>query len=589
MAVAAYCRAFFAVVLLGAAASNGPAAVVEELPAETLGFAMVRDLSAVDAKIKRLAQIFEMATGVTPPAPLEFIKAATGIGAGLNEQGDAAIALVPGANGASDARPLLLAPVSDYAKFAESVNGDASGEICRVVIAGEEVLVARRGDYAVLMNVEHRPTLEALLAADSARSDAPQPLAAWLGANDAAVVLTRAGVEALSTLGRESLDEQQTDFEDQLADPEFAEMLDANVKGLEIAKVLLGFANQEVQAAGVAVSIDEATNVRLSKRIAFAAGGEVAKLDDVKRLAGSPLAGFADEPFVFALGGPMPAQLRDRTADFYRRLIEANPRQYGFEKLNEAQWKQVEESWQEAMRGIRSTSTVMRVGADDDARVSNIFSIAQVDDSRAYLTSSRRSFELWNELLAESTSDMADDMKYEFHDGEVAGKPALTMVVDVAAAAADDNVPMIAPMLKSIFGGDGKFHMQIVAAGPKTVISAAASEPRVIAVIDQALGDASGLADSPTVQATTKLFDSAAAWQAVVSPQGAVAWVQRFVNQVFLQLGGGPGGLKIPDFPASPPVGLSAGFTDNQLQAEIVWPVATLESLADYIKTCMAP
>ena len=77
---------------------------------------------------------------------------------------------------------MFLLPVSDYAKFAESIKGDATGEICRVTIADEDVLVAKRDDYALLMNVEHRALMQQILAAQ--RSLCPlrsEPIASgWL-------------------------------------------------------------------------------------------------------------------------------------------------------------------------------------------------------------------------------------------------------------------------------------------------------------------------------------------------------------------------------------------------------------------------
>lgn len=584
MPAARRCRAFLVLLATLVAASVRAEGVVDQLPADSLGFAVVRDLAGANAKIEKLMKIFEGIAESAPPAPLVFIKAATGIGDGLNEQGEAAIALLPGASGAADPRPLFLVPVSDYGKFAESISGDASGEICRVAIAGEEVLVAKRGDYAMLMNVEHRPMMESLLAAAPKANDALQPLAQWLAANDAAVVLTRAGVEALTALGRESVDQQQAEMEEQLGDPEFAEMLEANKNGLEFAELLLGFGLTEVQAAGVGVSIDEATNLRLSKRVSFVPGGEVAKLDDIQPLDHSPFAGFADEPFLAAIGGPVPAQWRERMSGVFRRIMEKFPNEYGFENLDEAQWKKVEESWQGNMKGVRSTSSIMHVGEKTDPIFTNIYSVTKVENSQEYLKSNRSSFEIWNELLSESTSDLADKMKYELEDGEVAGKPALKMTVDVVAAAADDNVPMIAPMMKSMFGGDGKFSMQIVAADPTTVVAGAAAEERLTKVLDQAVAGDTGLADSAAVQTCVKLLEPNAPWQALVSPQGCVAWAKRFVDQVFGQLGGA---INVPDFPDSPPVGFSASLAADQFHVEMVWPVDTLESLADYIKTCM--
>ncbi len=199
--------------------------------------------------------------------------------------------------------------MSDYAKFAESISGDATGEICRVMIAGEEVLVAKRGAYAMLMNVEHRPTMEALLAAEPKPSDAAQPLAEWLAANDFAVVLTRAGVEALTALGSEAVAQQQAAMKEQLGDPQLGGGLEDDARALGFVESVLGFSASEVQTVGMGVAIDDDANLRISNRMAFIPDGTVAKPGGVKALDASPLAGYPAEPFVVAAGGPVPQRM----------------------------------------------------------------------------------------------------------------------------------------------------------------------------------------------------------------------------------------------------------------------------------------
>ena len=58
-----------------------------------------------------------------------FIKAATGLGAGVNESGDALLVALPGEISPLAPKLLLMVTVSDYAAFAASVGGDASGEL----------------------------------------------------------------------------------------------------------------------------------------------------------------------------------------------------------------------------------------------------------------------------------------------------------------------------------------------------------------------------------------------------------------------------------------------------------------------------
>src|SRR5689334_13049891 len=96
--------------------------VLDQVPPDAMGFAVVRNLDNTNDQIQKVMKIFEKVSEVHPPAPLAFIKAATGIGEGLNESGDALIALLPGDAEPMEPKPLLFIPVSDYAKFAASIN-----------------------------------------------------------------------------------------------------------------------------------------------------------------------------------------------------------------------------------------------------------------------------------------------------------------------------------------------------------------------------------------------------------------------------------------------------------------------------------
>lgn len=567
---------------LTAAKARCGESVVAHLPANTLGFAVVHDLAATDAKVHALVQIFGEALDAAPMAPLAFVKAVTGFGPGLDEHGDALLALLPGEHGAADARPLLLAPVSDYAAFAEAIGGDASGEICRVAIAGEEVLVARRGEYALLMNLEHRPVMETLLSAEAETIDSVTPLASWIDQCDVALVLTRRGVEALVQAGREQVAEQRAIMADQFGDAQLSELLEDFEASAALAETLLDASREEFDAAGVGIVLDDATNLRITQRIALRSGGVLAALDDVAPLADSPLASIADKAYVFAFGGPLPAQLVDRLSGVLRRLMERYPEAYGFQAFTPDQWAEVETTLREGMQSVRSTATVFYLGEPDDPLLSNYVGVTRVDDSAKYLALVRTATEKWNQLLSKSSSDLGPKMAYEIEEREVGGKPALRMTADIVAAAEDERMPFFAPVLKTIVGNDGKFVTHVVAADAATVVSATGEEEIIVEAVAQALRGEASLADAPATRTTRALLEPQAPWQFLLSPRGAVAWVSRCVAQVFAQFGGG---FTIPEFPESPPLGASMAAAGDQLHLDVVAPVETLRAIADYAKT----
>jgi hypothetical protein len=162
----------------------------------------------------------------------------------------------------------------------------------------------------------------------------------------------------------------------------------------------------------------------------------------------------------------------------------------------------------------------------------------------------------------------------------------LSMTVDVASAAEDPRVPLVAPMFDSIFGNGGKFKVNLVAADDRTIVSGVGTKERLADVVKQALAGDKGLAESSSIQEATKLLEPGAPWQFFVSPPGVVKWVTRFMEGVLAQFGGAM--PAIPEYPDTPPVGGSINLTNGQLHADMVWTVETLESLAAFIKKCQA-
>jgi hypothetical protein len=576
-------RRLLPLALLLAATAARAEPILDHVPPDALGFALARNVSAANDKIEKFLKIFEDLSDTPVPPPWPFVKAATGLGDGLNEQGDVLVALLSGPDGPAEPRPMLLVAVADYSKFAASISGDASGEICRVTIAGEEVLAARRGSYAMLMNVEHRPVMESILASEPTAPAALAPITDWMSSTDVSLVLTPLGVDLLTKLGQDELSKARQQL-DERTDPALAEMMKQYRQGLQLYEMILGYLGAEVDVAAVGLSIDDATNVRLSKRFVLDKSGQAASWGDAPAPSPSPLAGFPAEPFVLGGGGPTPAAWGEGMASFARKMTEQFAKESGFEKFDEDQWKKVEQSWKSVMKGIRSTSFVMLPGEKEDPLISNVFYVVKVDDANQYIKSSRESYELWNKLLEESSLDLGMMMKYEFEDVEVAGKKGLAMTSDVSKVVDDAGLPMFSGVMNSIFGEDGKFRIHLIAADKTTVVTALASHDRLAEAIDHAVAGETGLAESAEVQAAATLLEPGAPWQFFVSPQGVVQWGSRLVALVTAQFGGGA--ENIPAYPESPPVGFSWTLAAGQFHAEMVWPVETLEQLAAYIKTC---
>lgn len=569
--------------LLSAAALARAEGVLDHVPENALGFAAIKNIGAASAKVEKLGQLFAKVTPTPLPAPLTLVKAATGLGEGLDESGDALLVAIPGDDDAAEPRPMFVAPIADYAKFAAAVGGDAAGEICRVKIAGQEVLLAKRDGYALLMNVEDRPALEKLIAAEPKPLPHVTELADWLAANDASIVVLPTGVAKLTDAGHKGLAEAQAGFPTENADPQMAKQMDQLRDVIQMYDAALGFFGAEIEAAAIGLAIDDSTNVRLRAQLLVQDDGKLAKALEGKREPAEPLAGVANEEFVLAGGGPLPPHWSESMMGVSRHFFESYSKLYGFDKFGEDDWKEIERASAKATAGLKSISFVMRPGGEGDPIYSNFFGIARVADAHQYVASVRESMELWNKLMARSTTDL-HTMQYTFSDATIADKPALLMTMDVAEAVKDPNVAMMKEIMVAMFGPDGKLRTYVVAADDHTIVMGVAGEKQMAEVVTGALKTDDGLSQSATVQTTTALLDKDSTTRMYVSPKGCVQWAERLIS-VFVGKLGGPVPT-IPDFPDGPPVGYSFHATAEHIGGEMVWPVDTLKGLADYIETC---
>jgi len=552
--------------------------VLHYLPENALGFVVIRNVEGANTKIERFMRMFEIAL----PAPLAFVKYATGLDEGIDQQGDVLVALLPGTQLSLAVQPMVMLPVSDYAQFAASIHGDASGEICRVTIAGEDVLIARKDTYALLMNLEHRETLERLVGLEPKALSIIKPLQPWLASTDIAITLMPAGADKLFNLGRQEVAQQQEDLAEEFGDPEFAEMLEEMRKSWAVYRWVLELLDTEIEVFALGISIDEQTNIRIGKRVLLNKKGElshvgVAKADD------SLLRGYSAGPFVATGGGPIASGWARWFAKMNRRIAEQFPETEGYTEFEEEDWEKVEQSYRTLYDDLRSFSFLIRPASAEEPLISNIFTLSTVEDSASYLESFKKSFELDNDLLRRSTLDV--DFQYEIAPVTIAEGKGYEIVADLLTAiGGDNNVLFFDTVIKKVLGEDGKLHIYVIAADETHVVTGIQSREQLAALIEDVRSNENGLKQQEELQVTERLVDSRAPWRIFLSPQGCIQLASRFLNEVLTQFA--PGVPQLPEYPATPPIGFSMNIADSVLEGDLVLPFETLEGLAKFIKAC---
>lgn len=545
--------------------------ILDYVPEDALGFVLINDLEKTSGKIQKLAKTI----GIPIPAPLEYLKFSTGIQLGLDGNGNLLLAMIPGSRKGDMPEPMALVPTDDYAKFAAGVDGDASGAISNVSIAGEEVLLAKMGDYALMMNMEHRETLEVILGLEPAPVEFLEPWSEWLGKNDATVVVMPEGKKWLVQQGMEALT-KQIEGGDGVSydDPEVAAVMGQLRDVMKIYRTLLEMIGNEFQAGAVGLAIDDTNNLVLGKR--FILENEIS-LDSHDEVIG-PLTGYADEPFVVAGGMQIPQDLMEGLMKFSMDMMENAPELWQLEDMPKEEFEKLEEQVIASVKGLRFGSGIMLPGESGDPLMSNFYSFYQVDDAGALLEVYKEQIKVWNKIMSQSKSDMK--MEYEVEETEIAGCPALEMSMDITAAANAGDVPQFGFMMDTMFGEGGKMRILYVVADENLLLTCIGANENIEKAIERMKQRETGLEKSELVAETAKLMPSDAVGTFYISVHGGAQWVQRMVEEMSAMAGGA---LVAPQFniPEAPPIGIAVRFPEKQLSVDVIWPAALTKALVE--------
>jgi hypothetical protein len=552
------------------------------LPDDMLGFLWIRSMADVDVKASAWMQQF----GISFPSPLEFLQIATRFDQGVDDQRDFLLALLPLKADSKEYIPVVLLPVTDYEVLAASVRADESGEICRVTISGEDVLMAHNRGHAMLMNIEHRATMERLLVRAPRLLKSVRPLKSWLADNDMAIVLSPKGMENLFAAGKHGVERSERNFEQSIEQVPMKELVDQVRQTFAIYHVLLKIADAQVESSALGVSIDEHTNVRVGMRLTLTETNPFSQFQFVP-IEQSQSGLFENKSQegadVATLMGTIPPGWGNLLAKMSRRLLEQFPELEGYDQFKLADWNKVEQSYQALLAGVQTVSMVMRVVPDDEPLLSGLCGVVQVNDANAYLASYQHALKLNNELVERSRSDIK--LLREFSPVTVAGATGIKVVSDIAAASGDQNNPFWQETLSKLLGEEGKLIFHLLAIDQTHMVVSTAGDKNLSRYIREfrtaGQQNISEQIDGSSLSTTMELLEKSSPWILTISPHGTVQWIGRWLEALM-----GPIGQPhpFPPFPATPPIGISLNLVEGLCKVDLVLPAKTLSGLAEFIQ-----
>ena len=574
------CTLWTAAVLAVFAVTAAQAAedVYHAIPSDCWAFVAVNRIAETSAKVQKVGQL----VGAPPVGLLDLAKASAGVKKGLDETGSAALVVMPGKNrkNADDAAPVFLIPVADYKTFLASWGAKPSEKekIVEVKIGGESMLIANRGGYAAISPREYRQALDKFLDAKRSVADECPQLVPWLLENDGIAVATSHGIKMASQGMQKELKQMRETFAHMNED---SAMLITTVTTLEMYVKFLQWAEKDVDVIAAGARIDKegtvhvATRTRFTKDSSFAA--TIAKLQASGK---SPLLGMPGGQFMAAGGGVWSNSL---TQGIVTSLTGLMKQIFGMAyDLDDKKAEELAKTLLDMPKGLRSLSVMIGPGQPGEPILSDMLVLYGVDDAKKYLDEYEKFIGAFDE--AGKDGKAASEKKvFAMKKTEVGGRPALETEMSLALSAKIKDTAGFEESIGKFFGPGGKLKTLIVAVDEHTVaISFGDSGPLVMRAIAALKQPSEALAGDADVAKVAAMLPAGSQWVGYVSPSGAVAFVKWVVDTMMPEASYGykP---NIPDFPASPPIGIAVKAMPGELQTETIITTAVLEAIGKYV------
>lgn len=577
--------------------------VLHQVPPAALGVLVVKNIGDIDTKTVQLFKKFK----VNFPSPLFFLQTSTGMREGLNSEGDFMLVILP-SRGTPSSKPrfALWLPVRDYAQLLTSLQGSSEERITVVTVAGENVLIAQRGEWALVMDPDERQQMEQLLASEPSP---PPPLASWndwIEANDIAVVMLQNGIRTTLSWAmqteRNRLDthpgpKDQSDEDpfgfggaSQSNDPfvtipatppdniQFAiqaAIRKAANRSPQLAKWLL-----QASAAGCAMRLDDRENMQAEVRVKLANSAVDTKANAQSPVQSQSLALYQGGEFVLNGGGKVSPSLASIVAEVWVRSLIHDLHTQERMELPAVATAQFAQAVERAAAEVVSASVFTQPGQAQDGIYTNSFLVLQTRQSTSFVDQCTAALRLWNAINQQARG--GTPLIFEVDAVTIGPRTATQYSLDIAAADGAPPLPEIRHTMEKFFGPGGKLRLWAVPVDDQIVLLASATVEQVTAALE--ILDRKLTADwsRPELLTTNQLLPQDADWRLFFSPHGYNTWLKRQSEAIVAAaVIGGP---LVKHFPSCPPVGSAGGVRNSELWFEVVLPAETLTGLATYLQ-----
>jgi hypothetical protein len=561
-------------------APRAPAAedILKLVPDSASGLVVINDPAAVDAKLQALAGEMQLPV----PSPLAMLKGVYGITEGVDEKGTIALIVLPPEIEGGLPTPILLIPVTDYAKFLAPLKPrkPIDSELTKIEVGNFLARARHIGGYAALTDNENWEILAGTLKLAEKPSPALLSWRRWLTVNDVAGVLLQPGVKRLADKAQQRMEMMKSVL------ARAGEKAQAAAGVFAVYGGMIEAAKKEVVGFGVGVQLNKQHVHRIFSRTSLAPEGTwAAALAQAGASKENLLAGLPAGPFVVAGGAALSDAAWKAMMKSSTGMMKAMPEVYG---LKEEQVNKLSKSAADMMKGVRSMSGVLELGKDGEPLFSQAIGMMRVDNAQAFLANYEKQGNLYSGLAKGAKSPLIQPAQFE--KSEIGGTPALQVSKKTPPPPEGMAASPQARFTDFFFGPGGKVVTWLVPADEHTVVMGYVNKDRLQQTLAAMKEGKPDLAADEDVAKSVALLPASAVARAYLSPRGAISFVQR--TGAMLTPAAGPAAPSkfstLPDFPKTPPIAFAVTTAPNEVRTHLAIPAEVLRALGPYVGQVMA-
>lgn len=564
------CLLIFALGLAsGHAAMGAEGSVLQVVPSDVLGVAVVKNPEAAQGQVEKLLVDLKLPV----PKALGGMREQLRDVKGLDGTGNFAAAAVPTAG--AGPTMVLFAAVTDFDQFCQSVKAaEAVDGVAKATVGGRPSLIAHKGGYVLLTDSSGEAALKAVLQADKHLAAEVKPLADRIAQTGAYALATPAGIKMAQQQLLAGLAAAKAMIEQQ-----GGEQAKQTAMALGLYESMFQSLDKELTHALIGGRLEPSGAVRVVMGAALTKQGVLAKLGAAAEAPDFDLlAGLPREDFVFAGGGVLPQQWSEHLADFSMTAMKIY---FGAADLDEQQMQALIETSKKSMEGMRSMSMLMGVTGEGQPLYSKTVLLIKVEDSAEYL----RNYAVAMEEMKQLTERMdKPPFSYDVEKIDIAGKSGLCIRMDMKGMmemAGAPGQPQMENMFELMFGEGGQVSVYMAPKDAKTVIGTYICKERLEQLLKQDAVEP--LSGEPTVAKTLDLLPKNSHAVGLWSVPGTVRLVSQILRTVQPQIAD-----SLPEFPPTPPVGFAASLSGTRVDLDIVIPGEILKAVAELVQQMQA-